>query len=259
MILYSCSSTYTISHTQSDYVELNETLDEEKASITLITDTVIVGENVNVRLDSTSWFEQAFNGDWTNIRTVPTRAVSHVEIRNSGQGFLNWWAISAWIIAVPAGIIWYNSWKESTDYDKDYEGLASVVAIFVGLGVGGMAGIPFGIYGSQVGVPERYNLEASKESTDLSTEISEYFKADEYYDDNEPIPTTEVDPPLLQSDGYYKINVSSLKWRELEIIVTWNGKRIHLPKSEVKNSWKSGDKSYIIISPEVYKNKFKEE
>jgi hypothetical protein len=43
------------------------------------------------------------------------------------------------------------------------------------------------------------------------------------------------------------------------IIVTWHGKRIRLPKSEVKKSWKSGDRSYIIIPPELYESKFKEE
>jgi hypothetical protein len=256
MILYSCSSTYTISHTQSDYLELNETLDEEEVLITLINDTVIVGENVRVELDSTSWFEPAYTAESTTTRTVPTWAVNHVEIRDGWKGFQMWWGVSTWIIGIPAAIIWYNSWKESDDYDEQGRGIALLAAMGIGSAVGLVVGIPFGIIGSQRGIPERYNLSAPKDSTDLSTDIILYFNDDKYYDENEPIPNIEVEPPILQPDGNYKINVSSLKWKKEVIIVTWPGKRIVLPKSEVKNSWKSGDKSYIIISPELYESKF---
>lgn len=122
--------------------------------------------------------------------------------------------------------------------------------------MGIIAGIPFGIIGSQVGVPERYNLDVSKNSTEKYSEISGYFKADEYNDEIEPIPDTEVEPPILQSDGNYKFNVSSMKWRKHDIIITWHDKRIYLQKSDVVNSWKSGDKSYIIIPAKIYENEF---
>jgi hypothetical protein len=75
MIFYCCACTHMINHTQSDYDKLNEKLDGEKASITLINDKVIVGENITTGLDSTSWIESAYSGEATITRTVPTLAV----------------------------------------------------------------------------------------------------------------------------------------------------------------------------------------
>ncbi len=48
----SCSSTYTFSHSKSAYDELNEELEGERGEITLMNDTVIVGENIEIWVDS---------------------------------------------------------------------------------------------------------------------------------------------------------------------------------------------------------------
>ena len=53
----SCSSTYTISHSKSEYDELNEELEGERGEITLMNDTVIVGESIEIWVDSLSCVE----------------------------------------------------------------------------------------------------------------------------------------------------------------------------------------------------------
>jgi hypothetical protein len=105
---------------------------------------------------------------------------------------------------VIGGLIWAIRHKSAKGPD------AEVAAFWEGLFYGAIVWITLGIIVAVVGVPERYNLIASKDSTDISSEIIEYFEEEE---EKEPIPITEVEPPILQSDGFYKINVSSLKWK----------------------------------------------
>ena len=66
----------------------------------------------------------------------------------------------------------------------------------------------------------------------------------------------EAGSPILQSDGLYQIEVSSIMVEQQSIFVTWSGKEIHLNKNEVKQRRKSGDKYFITISPKVYESKF---
>jgi len=87
-IIYSCSPTYTIRHNQSDYLELNEELEGKQTTITLVNNVVILGENVSVRLDSTSWLELAsYNDETKTTRTVPTWVIRHIEIKSFLYGF----------------------------------------------------------------------------------------------------------------------------------------------------------------------------
>jgi hypothetical protein len=144
LVFYCCYDSYTILHEQADYLELNETLDEGKALITLINDTVIVGKNVSVELDSTSWVEPAYTGESTTTRTVPTWAVRQVEIRSSWKGFVFGWAIGYIIVAVSAFIIIYD--PESNEKGQGFG--AILVANLYGL-IGGLpSGIPCSINSS---------------------------------------------------------------------------------------------------------------
>jgi hypothetical protein len=230
-------------HNQVDYLELNETLDEEKALITLINDTVIVGKNVSIEIDSTSWFEPAYTGESTIARTVPTWAVRHVEIRSSWKGFLNWWMVGVIIIAIPVAIYSYNSWKESDDYDEQQKGLAGFVAFGIGSVWGLVGGIPFGIIGSQVGFPERYNLITSQDSTNINIELKEYIE--------------EKQEIIKEEEDYIKVEVSSIEDQGQILNIVWQDKNIRLSKSQLKQRRKSGDKLYITITKDVYESEFK--
>jgi len=252
MVFYCCYDSYTILHNQADYSELNETLDDEKALITLINDTVIVGENVNVELDSIYWFEPAYTGKSTTTNTVPTWAVRHVEIKSSWKGFLNWWTVSAIIIAVPVAIILYNSWKESDDYDSSEEGFARFAASLIGLGWGSVGGIPFGIIGSQKGFPERYNLIASQDSTNTNIELKEHIEEKQEIIKGE-------EEFIKEDENFIEVEVSSIEVDRQIFNIIWQGKKIRLSKSQVKQRRKAGDKLYITISKELYESEFKEE
>lgn len=63
MTFYCCTSTHLISHQQSTYDELNEKLNGEKGQIILPNNEVIVGENIKVGTDSTSWTSSKINED----------------------------------------------------------------------------------------------------------------------------------------------------------------------------------------------------
>jgi hypothetical protein len=170
LIFYCCTPTYTIRHNPSDYLKLNQALDEKKASITLINDTVIVGENVYVGLDSTSWLERASTGESTTARTVPTWAVKHVEFRSPLEGAAIYVILGALIIG--ASLIFYYNAKEE---NSGSEAWAAYLIAYLG-GICGAIFLIGGIGGSLVGDLERYTLTASEDSTDISTEINQYFE-----------------------------------------------------------------------------------
>lgn len=252
--IYSCSSIYTISHTQSDYLELNEELEGKQATITLVNDTIIVGENFGISADFTSWNETAHSGSSPTKKYVNTLAIKQIDINNRTKSSTIW-GIGGALAGMLTFALIYEEPKENTRMEGLENTAEALGLTFLWFFIGGVAG---GLIGYGIGYPETYNFIASKDSTDLRTDIVEYYKEDKYNDEIEPIPETEVEPPILQSDGNYKINVSSLKWEKEVIIVTWPRKRIVLPKSEVVKSWKSGDKGYIIIPSEIYEREFKE-
>jgi len=218
---------------ESDYERLNEKLKSEKGKtiLTLRNADVIVAENIEIGVDSTSWYEEHDS----RKKTIKTSEIEKFTFTNHEKGCTagKWYGFSTIVALIAVG---YLNNQEKRDRDQDYAKFSAIMLPF--------SVIVFGLLGFWLGGLIGYAIGGK----------------DEYiFEEDKHIPNIEVEPPILQSDGFYKINVSSINWEKQEIIVTWHGKKIHLQKSELKQSWKSGDKSYIIIPSEIYERDFKEE
>jgi len=232
-----------IKHDQSAYDLLNEKLKEQYAEIILNSGDLTHGFDVIIEIDSTSWIETKIDGkEWVNTDveiSVPTMDISKVNFGSAARGAKE--GLKNGLLGGALGGIFllgaYHIEVDSTSFEFKELLLIPILA-----GVGAIIGITFGIINMGT---EEYIL--TKIPPDSTTSTSDRNK-------NEMI--AETGNPVLQEDGFYRIEVSSLRVEELFIFVTWRDKDIRLHKNEVKQRRKSGDKYFIIISPKVYESTF---
>jgi len=188
MYLYSCTSTRMIKHDQSDYNGLNEKLKEQYAEIKLLNGDVKHGFDVNVGIDSTSWFETKKSGKEqvrTDVeQTVPTMEIIKIDVGNTGrgarEGLKNGFLIGA---AIGVGLIFTQLNLDSTSV-----GFKSLLFIPVCAVGGAIIGIPYGMISMGT---EEYVLTKSPPDSTIPTVP---LKVEEVIDEEEM--------PVRQSDGY---------------------------------------------------------
>jgi hypothetical protein len=216
MIFYCCSSTHMIMHEQSAYDELNDELRAEKGQITLMDNAVIIGENIVVGIDSTSWISNRISED--SIIGIPTQQAEHCistsEIRSivfkdnsqgawEAFGFGSIGGIFALIIAASGGYV-----GKGPASGPEIIGAITITAL-----AGGIIGTPIGglIGHEEKSVFHQYvDIEVS-----MVSNISEDVAA-----------------------------------------VNRNGRRIYIPRMKIKQMVKSGDKIIITIPLGLYRKEF---
>jgi len=232
-----------INNDQSSYDDLNEILNEQYAEIELLSGDITNGFNVNIGIDSTSWFETKNTGKeqvkTDVVRTVSTMDIIKIDAGNVGQGarkgIENGFVFGA---VAGVGLILAQLYLDSTSV-----GFKSLLFIPV-CAVGGVViGIPYGMISKG---KQEYILKKTPTGSTFPTVPL-----------NEKEVIAEAGSPVMQSDGFYHIEVSSVKVDQEYYIVTWRDKDIRLLRYKVKQWRKSGNKDQLVISPDLYKEKFK--
>ena len=216
----SCSSTYKISHTKSAYDKLNKELEGERAEITLMNDTVIVGENITIGIDSSSWIESTKQN--TVIKTqiiwsLPTSEIKEIAYTNNGMGA----AKGAIYGVLCAGGSWAIAESVPFSRIKDNSvGKAFVTCI-----------IMYSIIGAGIGNKDNYILQGTVAAKE----------------DDKSIHTVKVKISSIIEEG------------SDYIIIEWQGKEVRLLRSEYVYTASGGVEGKIIVVPkEVYETKFRD-
>ena len=154
MIFYCCTATHMIKHDQSAYDELNRKVEGEKAKITLMNDDVIVGENIFMEVDSTSWVEVEKRKTYSLFRkrhefdekwSVPTLDIKKIDVGgNSGQGALGG-LYYGFLIGASLGAIFGLILIAGTDSDQSIGGGAVLFTSALGGIAGAIVGLPLGL------------------------------------------------------------------------------------------------------------------
>ena len=153
LIFIGCSatSTYFIKHDQSDYNELNEKLKGEKGKMVLMNGDIIVGEDINIGIDSTSWIER---GPLT--KSVATLEINYFTFINRGNGASAGAGYGFWAGAA-AGLVLGITQRDQPGFKGAGE-IGAVVLIFT-VPLGGVAGAIIGLpIGFIVGGTDKYML-----------------------------------------------------------------------------------------------------
>jgi len=153
MILFSsCSSTYIIKHSQSDYAELNEELQGEECDMIVNRNENITARNIGIFRDSLYCIDSNSNTEMI----LHTSAIKKIIITQNTRGALEWGGIGALIVMI--GI------ASSPDTEKE-GGIISYEGALIGGAIGGgMWGLGIG---ALIGHKETYVFETSPDSTKL--------------------------------------------------------------------------------------------
>ena len=102
MFFYCCTSTHTVIRSQTAYDQLNKQLDGKKSKITLLNDSIVVAENINIGVRTSSWQEVQFKGRYTQDkktnpinRIIPTANIKNIITKQHGRGALEGFGIGA--------------------------------------------------------------------------------------------------------------------------------------------------------------------
>jgi len=157
MILFSsCSSTYIIKHSQSDYAELNEELQGEECDMIVNRNENITARNIGIFRDSLYCIES--NSDTEMV--FHTSVIDKIIITENTTGALEGWAIGTLIGLGAFGIIYLNNPKPKTSTEK---GLTNLMLVGIA-GNGSLWGL---VIGAIIGHDDIYIFETSLDSTKL--------------------------------------------------------------------------------------------
>jgi len=129
----SCSSTYYVKNEDSFYKEMNEKLKGEIATVTLVNKQELVGKDIEVKFDSTSF-------DKINIHT---KDIKEITIKNHDWGIINGAGLGVLVGAAMGGMIYAATTTKKTGFVPS-SGLTvislPVLGLFSGVLIGGIVG-----------------------------------------------------------------------------------------------------------------------
>ena len=245
IMLAACSSTIPIKKDQESFRLLNEDLAGERCDVLMADSGIVIAENLWVDADSSSMVilkHYTYSG-WKTIDIVriPTSDIQSIQYTDNGVG-----ALYGLLYGTVTGLVFYALMPgaaEDAQEGEDNPVSRGITGAATAMLFGGMAILaPFGglAWGAIIGHDYECILDHSDSFTDDQVEE---INIDDLSDDDKAPLRVKFSSIVEKGSGY--------------LVILWQGKKIHLQRSEYHYRGTTTDgQEYIVIPTYIYRLKF---